>query len=130
MNYLIDTHILIWHAEESHKLNPDVLEKIINPSNIIYVSHASFWEMTIKSMTGKLRFSTPVSEFQQLSINNDFLDLGFFFKHYSRLETLPLYHNDPFDRMLIAQAISEDLTLITQDRKFASYESLVPILWN
>lgn len=79
---------------------------------------------------GKLKMSISIPELQQLLFNNNFQVIGIDFNHYESLQTLPHYHNDPFDRMLIAQAISEDLTIITQDRKFVSYESLVPILWN
>lgn len=130
MNYLIDTHILIWHAEASHRLRPLILAQIKDLSNVIYVSHVSFGEMTIKSSLGKLEFSTPVSQFQKVSLLNAFSVLDFKFDHYSTLETLPFHHQDPFDRMLIGQAIAEDLTIITQDQKFALYEPSVKILWN
>lgn len=74
--------------------------------------------------------SISLPELHQLVVKNQFKILDFDFEHYQRLETLPFFHNDPFDRMLIAQASSEKLTLITQDSKFASYDQLVPVLWN
>ena len=123
MNYLIDTHILIWYAEGNPQLSTHTISEIRKPSNRIYISHATFWEMTIKLTLGKLKFSTPIAQFNELITQYNFHILSIDFEHYNVLETLSLHHNDPFDRMLIAQAIAEDMTLITQDTKFASYES-------
>ena len=130
MNYLIDTHILIWYGEGNQRLKASVLAEMRKPSSRIYISHATFWEITIKLTLGKLDFSTPVSGFQSLITKYNFRLLGFDLKHYESLELLPFHHQDPFDRMLIAQAIAEDLTIITQDQKFALYEPSVKILWN
>ena len=130
MNYLIDTHILIWHAEESKQLEDKVLEEINSPDNAVYASHATFWEITIKLSVQKLTFRTPVAQFKQLAERNSFEILGFDFSHYNELEVLPFYHRDPFDRMLIAQAIAEDYTIITHDERFAAYEPSVKVLWN
>lgn len=130
MKYFLDTHIFIWHAEAVPKLNASVLAEIKELQNTIYVSHASLWEITIKVSIGKLNMSIPISGLQKIIAGNDFQIQGFNFKHYECLETLPFHHNDPFDRMLIAQAIAEDFTIITQDKKFAAYEPLVKILWN
>ncbi|HEV7351073.1 type II toxin-antitoxin system VapC family toxin [Telluribacter sp.] len=130
MKYFLDTHILIWHAEESSLLNSNVLAIIRNPANIVYVSHASFWEIVIKSSIGKLKMSVSLLELRRLVIQNQFQILDFDFKHYETFESLPFFHNDPFDRMLIAQAIAEDMTLITQDDKLAPYQPQVSILWN
>ncbi len=130
MNYLIDTHILIWYGEGNRRLKASILAEMRKSSSRIYISHATFWEITIKLALGKLDFSTPVSGFQNLILKYNFKLLDFNFIHYEHLETLPYYHNDPFDRMLIAQAIAEDFTIITQDQKFALYEPSVKILWN
>ena len=130
MKYFLDTHIFIWHAEAIPKLSSGVLAEIEDPKNSIYVSHACFWEITIKVSNRKLDMSIPISELRQLVAKSDFQPQGFNFEHYESLETLPYHHNDPFDRMLIAQAIAEDFTIITQDKQFAAYEPLVKILWN
>lgn len=130
MNYLIDTHILIWYGEGNQRLKASILAEMRKPSSRIYISHATFWEITIKLTLGKLDFSTPVSGFQSLITKYNFRLLGFDLEHYESLELLPFHHQDPFDRMLIAQAIAEDLTIITQDQKFALYEQSVKILWN
>lgn len=74
--------------------------------------------------------SIPISGLRELVAKNDFEPQGFNFEHYECLEVLPYHHNDPFDRMLIAQAIAEDSTIITQDKQFEAYEPLVKILWN
>lgn len=130
MNYLIDTHILIWYGEGNPRLDSSILAEMRKPSNRVYVSHATFWEMTIKLALGKLEFSTPVPGFQNLIPAYNFRVMGFDFEHYKSLELLPPYHKDPFDRMLIAQAIAEDFTIITHDKRFAAYEPMVRILWN
>ena len=130
MKYFLDTHIFIWHADITPKLSSRVVAEIGNPQNTSYVSHATFWEMTIKVSIGKLDMSIPISGLQQIVARNGFQVQGFNFEHYKILGLLPHYHNDPFDRMLIAQAISEDFTIITQDKRFADYEPLVKILWN
>ncbi|WP_373515697.1 type II toxin-antitoxin system VapC family toxin [Persicitalea sp.] len=128
INYLIDTHILIWYGEGDRRLNPSIFDEMRKPSSKVFISHATFWEITIKKALRKLEFSAPVSRFRDLATEYSFQI--FRFNHYERLELLPHHHNDPFDRMLIAQAIAEDFTIITQDKKFATYEHQVKILWN
>jgi len=94
MKYFLDTHIFIWHAEAIPKLSTRVLKEIEDLQNTIYVSHASFWEISIKVSLGKLNMSIPVSELQQLVARNGFQVQGFDFEHYSSLELLPHHHND------------------------------------
>lgn len=130
MNYLIDTHILIWQTEGNSRLESSIQSEMAGPLSTIYVSHASFWEMTIKSAIGKIEFPTPISQFQRIIVENEFKPLAFGFNHYEILESLPLHHKDPFDRMLIAQAIAENFMIITHDEKFAAYEPHVKIFWN
>jgi len=130
MNYLIDTHILLWHSDDSQKLSSQVIQELNASSTSLYVSHATYWEMTIKKGLGKLYLNVPVSEFRKSAMRNSFHSLSFDNEHYDILEQLPQLHADPFDRMIIAQAIAENLTIITQDKKFALYGSLISILWN
>ncbi|MCE7069831.1 type II toxin-antitoxin system VapC family toxin [Dyadobacter sp. CY327] len=130
MHYLIDTHILLWHSDNNQKLSSQVISELNSSSASLYVSHATYWEMTIKKGLGKLDLNVPISEFQKIAMRNSFHSLSFYNEHYDVLEQLPLLHADPFDRMIIAQAIAEKLTIITQDKKFALYQKLVPILWN
>lgn len=121
MRYLIDTHILLWHAD-NQKLSPELLEIINNPKNIIYVSHITLWEITIKVSIGKLSLNFNIGEFEKMLRVNQFTILPFNFMCYQHLVTLPFHHQDPFDRMLIAQAKSEKIPLITHDDKIKLYD--------
>jgi len=120
--YLLDTHILIWWLSDADKLSPEVYAIIANTSNQIYVSAASIWGIAIKEALGKLKVDADLS---QLIQENGFTELQISAKHANTTKTLPLIHHDPFDRMLIAQAIEESLTLISVDRYIGQYEGLV-----
>jgi len=128
MIYLIDTHILIWYAENDSKLSQNTIDIISNLENQVYVSHASLWEITIKKGLEKLDYPDSISQMSYFLNSNLFSVLGFDFSHYNRYLELPLYHNDPFDRMLISQAQAENFTIITQDEKFRNYD--VSVVWN
>lgn len=129
-NYLIDTHNLLWHSLADRRLSAIVLDQLGSPESTLFVSQATYWEMTIKKALGKLDLAVPISDFYQSALENSFNVLPFDIEQYTVLESLPQLHSDPFDRMIIAQAISKNLTIITQDRKFEYYEDLVTILWN
>jgi PIN domain nuclease of toxin-antitoxin system len=122
MNCLIDTHILIWHAENDPKLTLEVAEILNNPINNIVVSYASLWEIAIKQSIGKLSLGITLSQLEINLQNNMFTLLDTSVKHLERLQKLPFHHNDPFDRLLIAQAQEEDLTLISEDGNFKYYQ--------
>lgn len=128
MTYLIDTHILIWYAENDSQLSQNTIDIISNLQNQIYVSHASLWEITIKKGLGKLEYPNYISQMSYFLNLNLFSVLDFDFNHYNRYLDLPFYHNDPFDRMLISQAQAENFSIITQDEKFRNYD--VSIVWN
>ena len=121
MNYLIDTHILIWFIEGNTNLSKQAQDLIANPANSIYVSQASLWEMTIKISIGKLSLSISLSELEVFLINNQFQILDAKFSHYEILQHLPFHHQDPFDRLIIAQAKAEDYMIITNDNRFKLY---------
>jgi PIN domain nuclease of toxin-antitoxin system len=128
MTYLIDTHILIWYAENDSKLSQNTIDIISNLENQVYVSHASLWEITIKKGLGKLEYPNSISQMNYFLNLNLFSILDFDFEHYNKYLELPFYHNDPFDRMIIAQAQAENFTIITQDEKFRNYD--VSVVWN
>jgi PIN domain nuclease of toxin-antitoxin system len=130
MQILIDTHILIWSLEGNKKLSKKTADLLNSPISQIWVSHVSLWEMSIKIALNKLSITYPVSDWQRILRENNYNLLDFDFKHYEVLQPLPQHHFDPFDRMLIAQAMAEDLTIITQDDKFRAYEPDVKIIWN
>jgi len=117
--YLIDTHIFLWWLIGDKKLKDSVQLIIENPKNQVYVSVASLWEISIKHTLGKLPLKTNLSEMISVS---GFELLSITGLHILELEKLPLLHNDPFDRMLIAQAKSENLTFITVDEKMQKYD--------
>lgn len=121
MNYLLDTHVLIWYGEGNPQL-PDRIRTIIaNPQNQVFVSHASIWEMAIKMSLNKLTLTIQLPDWEHLLLSKGFASLLTSFRHFQGVLTLPFYHQDPFDRLLIAQAIAEDFTVITHDQKFRPY---------
>ncbi len=123
MKYLLDTHIFLWWIVDQPKLSAAVKHVIAAPDNEMYVSAASTWEMIIKSAIGKLSLPPLPAEFirNQLHINR-MLPLAITIEHSLALATLPMIHKDPFDRMLIAQTISEGMVLITDDPVIKDYQ--------
>jgi len=129
MRYLLDTHTLLWWRKDDRRL-PHRLDKILGDpiKNEVLVSMASLWEITIKHALGKLKIDGPVGEFaESLRAVQGFQILPVEVPHLSRLATLPAHHGDPFDRLLIAQAIEERATAITNDRNWKMYP--VKIRW-
>jgi PIN domain nuclease of toxin-antitoxin system len=122
MRYLIDTHILIWYALNDSQLSSKVIAEIKNLDNQIFLSKASLWEMAIKINIGKLDLQgIPFAELENLLLMNNITVLDIQFKHFNRLLTLPLHHGDPFDRLIISQALTDDFTVISDDKKFRLY---------
>lgn len=121
MDYLLDTHTLIWYAEGDTKLPERIREIILDRNNSIFISYASIWEMSIKISIGKLKVKFSLQEWGALLQAEGVLSIPLGLKHFEQLLALPFHHNDPFDRLLIAQAISENLTIITHDSRFSSY---------
>ncbi len=125
--YLIDTHILIWFLEDNEKLPKSISNIMINESEKIHVSTISLWEISIKRNIGKLKLNLDSLEIfdkcqTYWTVKNDIT------AHELNLyESLPLYHRDPFDRMLIAQARIDNMIIITKDSNFKKYD--VNILW-
>ncbi|BAW98000.1 PilT domain-containing protein (plasmid) [[Synechococcus] sp. NIES-970] len=119
MRYLLDTHILLWWLENNPCLSGAMRTAIANPESFVFVSAATVWEMSIKRSLGKL--SVPDNLLEMLQINQ-FEVLKITAEHGLKVGELPDYHKDPFDRMLIAQAQMEELTLISQDGQFERYE--------
>ncbi len=123
MKYLPDTHIFIWWTLNHPKLSDDAKEAISDPDNLIYVSSATIWEIVIKSSLGKIILpDSPEIFIPQQIRNNDFRMLDITADHTLGILPLPMLHKDPFDRILIAQANSEDLTIITNDSLIKQYD--------
>lgn len=122
MNLLLDTQIFIWLSLELEKLTPKILPVLRDPTNRLFISTASVWEMQIKFAIGKLSLFRSVEEFVQAQREYESIQpLPVFERHVWTLAKLPLHHRDPFDRILIAQAIHEDFTLVTVDALFSAY---------
>ncbi|MEO6760595.1 MAG: type II toxin-antitoxin system VapC family toxin [Saprospiraceae bacterium] len=127
MGLLLDTHTLIWYLEGDAQLSSTAKRQLDNQSERRCVSAVSVWEMAIKINLGKLQIKKPLSDLPNfLSVNGfEWINLGF--EYSLAYLNLPLHHRDPFDRMLIAQASVEGLTIVTRDPHFVDYG--VPLLW-
>ena len=125
---LLDTHTFLWWVNDAPELTVAAREAISDVSNDCYLSLASCWEMSIKSSLGKLRLARPIERFvsEQLTANC-FALLGIELRHTAKVEKLPFHHRDPFDRLLIAQALTEKMTMLTVDKVFTDYG--VKTLW-
>ena len=119
MRFLVDTHALLWALADPSTLSPAARDAIADPGNLVVVSSASLWECAIKSSIGKLDLpgdffdSIPEAGYEVMPIR---------ISHLNTYRTLPMHHRDPFDRMLVAQARSEGLTLISRDPEIEKYD--------
>jgi PIN domain nuclease of toxin-antitoxin system len=116
MKLLLDTHILLWWLTQDQKLSQTEIDTIADSDNIVFISAATAWEIAVKKMIGKLEApdDLPIA-----LAANDFLELPITIEHSQKLYQLPLHHHDPFDRIMVAQAIAEDLTFMTRDTKIS-----------
>ena len=122
MKYLIDTHTLLWIVTDSPKLSARAKSLYLDVQNTIFVSLASLWELAIKSSLGKISFEMPLEDFVEEHIrDNDIEILSIELPHILRIEKLPFHHRDPFDRLIIAQQIEENLPVISADEIFDAY---------
>jgi PIN domain nuclease of toxin-antitoxin system len=128
MNLLADTHVFIWSFSDPKKLPSAVATEFRNPANQIFLSVASVWEMQIKITLGKMIFNDTLENIiiEQQTVNGIQI-LPVQLSHALYLENLPYHHKDPFDRLLISQAIVENMTLISGDSIFSLYA--INLLW-
>ncbi len=119
MKILLDTHILLWWLADDPLLSKKARTLIIDKKNIVFISAATTWEMMIKKALGKLEAPENIVEMIK---DNQFKDLSITLAHTLAIGELPKHHHDPFDRMLVAQAKCESLTLITADEKITAYD--------
>ena len=119
MRLLLDTHAFLWWLNDDPKLRAKARAAISDPGASVYVSAATIWELSIKARLGKLDLegTDPVGEIAA----NDFLELPISARHALAAGDLPRHHDDPFDRMLVAQAQLEDLVIVTHDSKIDAY---------
>ncbi len=127
MTYLLDTHALLWYLNDDLQLSAHAKACIESAENDILVSIVSLWEIEIKASLGKLRLRTSIEEIHAAIIRQGIYELPISVNHLVRLHTLPFHHRDPFDRLLIVQAIEEGADIISADRNFPLYP--VRVLW-
>jgi len=121
MNYLLDTHTIIWFLNGEKQLSKTALTLIENSNNKKFVSICSLWEISIKLGLKKLEFDGTISEIIELVEQNDFEIIPVSIAHVTEYEGLAFVHRDPFDRMLVVQAMLEDLTIVTKDQNISRY---------
>ena len=127
MNYLLDTHTVLWLARNSTKLSEPAKTAIFDMSCRKFVSMASAWELAVKISIGKFRLVGGVAEFFRIIEHNGFIVKDIERKHIILSETLPFHHRDPFDRILVCTALAEGFTIISADDQI--YKYAVPYIW-
>jgi PIN domain nuclease of toxin-antitoxin system len=128
MKLLIDTHVLLWLAGDSKNLSTKVVDLILDEQNSLFLSFASIWEIQIKSQLGKLNITKLLPALiQQQCQANEIQLLEVKLEHIYALNHLQNHHRDPFDRLLIAQTQTENMTLVSADRIFTLYD--VNLFW-
>ena len=126
MKYLLDTHTLLWFLDKSEYLSQKAFS-LITSDEKIYVSIVTLWEIAIKRSIKKLNINHSSSELKEICEKENIEILPLSEKHIDLIHEMPFFHNDPFDRMIIAQAQSENLSIITKDSKIKLYD--VNVLW-
>lgn len=127
MNLLIDTHALVWFITDNDKLPFKTKQIIENRENNCYVSIATFWEIGIKNSIGRLNLKTDLETIFQIIEKTGFETLPITANQILRNAKLEFHHQDPFDRIIIAQSITEKLTIVSKDRQFENYNA--SIIW-
>lgn len=128
MKLLLDSHVFVWMRQEPHKISVNAIMEMLLDSTRLFLSSATLWELQIKINLGKFDFGDPLDvvvadEFKENEIELLPVDP----EHIFNLSQIPKHHGDPFDRILISQAIVEDMTIVTADRRFSDYD--VKRLW-
>ena len=121
MKFLLDTHIILWAAQDAENLSPKARLLINDKDNELFFSVASLWEMVIKSGLGRTDFKVDTRLLRRGLLDNDYNELPILSEHVTAVENLPAIHKDPFDRLLVAQAMVEGITLLTADSLVAKY---------
>jgi len=126
MKILLDTHLILWAAGSPDDLSEDARRMIEDESNELFFSAASIWEITIKANLQKIDFKIDVRVLRRNLLDNGYIELPIKSAHAVAIQSLPPLHKDPFDRILVAQATEEGITLLTSDAMVAQYPG--PIL--
>ncbi|MDE2445638.1 MAG: type II toxin-antitoxin system VapC family toxin [Alphaproteobacteria bacterium] len=121
MNFLVDTHLLIWAAQGNPKLSHTAAEIISSNDNHLWVSAVSLWEIALKRGMARGKFNYDVAQFRAGLLSTGYLELSVEGRHILALSAMPMIRSDPFDRLLNAQAISEGMRLLTADLALGQY---------
>lgn len=122
MRLLLDTQAFLWMIRGAPELSPTAKRYMLDTGNALYLSIASIWEIAIKSSIGKLKLAQPLEVFIPAELQaNDIQQLDLSFRHVARVARLPFHHRDPFDRILVCQAETEGLAVLSADPVFARY---------
>jgi PIN domain nuclease of toxin-antitoxin system len=121
MAFMLGTHAFLWFVSGDNQLPASVRDKIKDIHQPCFLSAASLWEITIKNQIGKLILNISLEELFNYADRNQIEIIPINYDHLLVLSTLPLHHSDPFDRLIISQAIAENLVLITRDKGFKKY---------
>jgi PIN domain nuclease of toxin-antitoxin system len=121
MRILVDTHVLLWAVSQSNRLPADTRDLLEDTGNTLYCSTASLWEIAIKSALRRQDFDIDLREFRLALETMEIAELPILGQHTEAIVSLPGIHKDPFDRMLIAQSMTEPLVLLTNDAVLAQY---------
>ena len=128
MRILVDTHVLIWALSEPERLGTRTQQELSDTRNAILFSAASIWEIAIKAALRRSDFLVDPDELTEEAISLGFLELPISSRVAARVKDMPLIHQDPFDRLLVAQAMAEEAILLTADRKLLAYSDLVRLV--
>ena len=121
MKLLLDSHLLLWAVAQPERLSPDARKLLEDPGNELLFSAASLWEVAIKSGLGREDFQVEARVLRRGLLDNGYGELAIASEHAVAVDTLPPIHKDPFDRILVAQALVEGITLLTSDPWVAKY---------
>ncbi len=128
MILLLDTHLLLWAAGKPDRLSPEATELLMDPANELWFSSASLWEITIKRSLDRMDFRVDPRRLWRMLLAHGYRELAISSEHTIAVGALPPPHKDPFDRLLIAQAHVEKITLLTADATVASYGEPVRLI--
>ena len=125
MKLLLDTHIVLWAAGQPEKLSESARSLLTAPENVLFFSVASLWEIVIKTGLGREDFKVNPRRLRKMLVVHGYTELPVTAEHVLTVETLPLLHRDPFDRLLLAQARTEGMLLLTVDTSVLQYQESV-----
>lgn len=124
---LLDTHVFIWYVSGDLSISKKAKRTIEAPNALNYISVGSLWEIAVKISLGKLTLNKPFAAIEEQLNKNGFQLLPVVFEDTLKLTSLPFFHKDPFDRLIIAQGITNNLQIITKDQFFVQYP--VKVVW-